>query len=269
MSVCTLSSLLPTVREAGRAAMAIYERGCDVRHKADDTPVTEADLAVDRILVPAIEAAFPATPVVSEERAGSFDRATGAARFVLVDPIDGTKEFIKRTGEFTINVALIAGGAPVAGIVYAPAAGRMFIGDASGFAHEHCDKGARTALSVRDCADRDLVAVASRSHLTEATRGFLRDHAIDDCVNAGSSLKFCLLAAGEADIYPRFGPTMEWDTAAGDAVLRAAGGMVLTADGKPLAYGKPGFANPDFIACSPGARRRCRLGGDDRAVSAA
>lgn len=259
-----LREMLPVLRRAGAAAMEIYARGCDVREKADRTPVTEADLAVDRIVVPALEAMFPSVPVVSEERADSFEHAAGAHMFFLVDPIDGTREFIAQTGEFTINVALIEDGAPVAGIVHAPAAGRLFVGLGNGFAHEYCERGTRKPISVRACADRDLVAVASRSHLTARTETFLDEQGIADRVNAGSSLKFCLLAAGEADIYPRFGPTMEWDTAAGDAVLRAAGGMVLTPDGAPLAYGKPDFRNPDFIACSPGSRRRCGLDRPER-----
>lgn len=250
-------SIVPAVRQAGAVAMEIYRRGCLVRSKGDKTPVTDADLAVDAIICGAVAEAFPNLPLVTEEREDTHALARPGASFLLVDPIDGTKEFINQTGEFTINVAVIEDGVPTAGIVYAPAAGRMFVGDRSGFAHEYCEKGSQTEIRVRDCVDRDLVAVASRSHLTDPTCEYLDRHGIEERVPAGSSLKFCLLAAGEADIYPRFGPTMEWDTAAGDAVLRAAGGMVVTPDGAPLAYGKAGLANPDFIACSPAAWRRC------------
>ncbi len=253
----TLLALMPAVRKAGVVAMDAYQRGCDVRHKADSSPVTEADLAVDEVIAEAVALVLKGVPLVTEERTDTHQLAAPGATFVLVDPIDGTKEFINKTGEFTINIALIDGGAPVAGIVYAPAAGRLFVGDIDGHAHEYCSKGSQTEIRVRDCVDRDLVAVASRSHLTDPTREFLDGHRIDQRVSAGSSLKFCMLAAGEADIYPRFGPTMEWDTAAGDAVLRGAGGMVVTPDGAPLTYGKPRLANPDFIACSPAAWRRC------------
>jgi len=253
-----LTSLIPTLRRAGRAALDIYEGGFTVSHKADCTPVTEADVAVDEIVVSALQKAYPAIPVVSEERVASLAAARGAHRFFLVDPIDGTKEFIRRTGEFTINVGLIEGGEPVAGIVYAPALGRLFLAEPGEAAQELCEKDTRTALKVRPCSDdSDLVALASRFHDSPETRDFLRQHAIESCVTAGSSLKFCVLAAGKADIYPRFGKTMEWDTAAGDAVLRAAGGEVVTLDNAPLAYGKPGYENPDFIASSPQARARC------------
>lgn len=235
----------------------MYVDGCAVKSKDDRSPVTEADLAVDAILAEAVAGACPQLPLVTEEREDTHALARAGGSFLLVDPIDGTREFIGGTGEFTINVAIVEYGVPTAGIVYAPAAGRMFVGDRDGFAHEYCEKGSQTPIRVRDCSARGLVAVASRSHLTDSTCEYLDRHGIEEWVPAGSSLKFCLLAAGEADIYPRFGPTMEWDTAAGDAVLRAAGGMVVTPDGAPLAYGKPGLANPDFIACSPAAWHRC------------
>lgn len=251
-----LTSLIPTLRRAGRAALDIYERGFTVDRKADRTPVTEADLAVDEIVVSALQKSYPAIPVVSEERLASLEAARGAHRFFLVDPIDGTREFIGRTGEFTINVGLIEGGVPVAGIVHAPALGRLFIAEPGRPAQELCEKDTRTALHVRACGG-DLVALASRFHDSPRTRAFLREHAIESCVTAGSSLKFCMLAAGKADIYPRFGPTMEWDTAAGHAILAAAAGEVVTRDGGPLTYGKPGYRNPDFIASSPEARARC------------
>lgn len=258
MSVIMLTSLVPTIRRAGRAALDIYAGEFAVSHKADCSPVTEADMAVDEIIVSALQKAYPAIPVVSEERVASLETAKGAHRFFLVDPIDGTKEFVAKTGEFTINVALIEGGTPVAGIVYAPALGRLFIADVGGRSEEFCEKGSQTPIKVRACDDDgDLVALASRFHDSSETREFLKKHAITSRVTAGSSLKFCVLAAGKADIYPRFGPTMEWDTAAGHAVLAAAGGDVVTLDNQPLTYGKPGYRNPEFIASSPQARARC------------
>ncbi len=237
--------------------MDIYERDFDIALKKDNSPVTEADLVVDEIIASALEKHFPHIPVVSEERTLGHVLNKEVEKFFLVDPIDGTKEFIKKTDEFTINVALIEHGIPIAGVVYAPAMGRLFIADIDGSALELDEKENKTPLSVRDCASSDLIAVASRSHNTPETQAFLDDYNIEECVSAGSSLKFCLLAAGEADIYPRFGPTMEWDTAAGHAVLRAAGGQVTNLDRSPLTYGKTDFRNPNFIASSPGAAKRC------------
>jgi 3'(2'),5'-bisphosphate nucleotidase len=183
------------------------------------------------------------------------DDPAHAARFFLVDPLDGTKEFISRNGEFTVNIALIENGEPVAGVVYAPAAGRVFWGECGAGAHEarvangQLNAGSTRTIMVAARQARTRV-VASRSHLDDQTRSYLE--ALGDCeiVSAGSSLKFCLLAAGEADLYPRFGRTMEWDTAAGHAVLAAAGGHVTTADGAPFKYGKRdrAYANPAFIA---------------------
>ena len=249
--------LFGLVLEAGVRAMAIYERDFSVSQKEDKSPVTEADHAVDAFLAPHLERLFPGIPVVTEERVETHGASIDGP-FLLVDPIDGTKEFIARTGEFTINVALILGTRPVAGIVYAPALDRMFIGIEGQGAFETSISGEPQPLKVRPCAV-EMTAVASRSHNTPATEAFLETNRITERVSAGSSLKFCLLAAGEADVYPRFGPTMEWDTAAGHAVLAAAGGMVLLEGGDPLAYGKPGYRNPDFIACSPDAAHRCGL----------
>ncbi|QKV18764.1 3'(2'),5'-bisphosphate nucleotidase CysQ [Oricola thermophila] len=248
-----IQDLMQITRQAGDTAMAIYSRKHDVAIKEDNSPVTEADLAVDNLLFPALTERYPEIPVVTEERAATQSIEPGRGRFFLVDPIDGTKEFINKTGEFTINIALIEDGHPVAGIVHAPAAGRMFVGTSSGGAYEIDEDGTSREIRVRAC-EANLTAVASRSHMTEDTELFISENKIGNCVNAGSSLKFCLVAAGEADIYPRFGPTMEWDTAAGHAVLSAAGGRVLTCDGSPLSYGKPKFRNPYFIAASPTAR---------------
>ncbi|WP_026480056.1 3'(2'),5'-bisphosphate nucleotidase CysQ [Ahrensia sp. 13_GOM-1096m] len=253
-----LKNLIATVRDAGRKAMEIYDLNIDVAYKADHSPVTEADLAVDAILTKGIADQFPACPMVTEEQADTHNLDIGSGRFFLVDPIDGTKEFIKKTGEFTINIGLIENGVPTAGIVYAPALGRLFIADTDGSCYELDENDQRKDLRVRDCTDDSaLIAVASRSHNTPETQDFLDKNKISECVSAGSSLKFCVLAAGEADIYPRFGPTMEWDTAAGHAVLSGAGGQVVNIDGSPFKYGKPDFRNPNFIACSPHAFKRC------------
>jgi 3'(2'), 5'-bisphosphate nucleotidase len=252
MTAFKINDLLPVVAEAGAAAMEIYARDHEVTLKDDKSPVTEADLAVDRLVCAALGDLYPDIPVVTEERSSTHDARNVPDIFFLVDPIDGTKEFIRKTGEFTINIALIEDGQPTAGIVYAPAAGRMFVGQSTSGAREIDEAGNSRPIAVRTCGS-EPTAIASRSHLTPETVAFISENKIGDCVNAGSSLKFCLVAAGEADIYPRFGPTMEWDTAAGHAILAAAGGQVLTCDGRPLTYGKPEYRNPYFIAASPTA----------------
>ena len=245
-----LDAIASAVRDAGDAALAVYRRhvagGCEVTTKGDGSPLTEADLLVDRMLVPALGRIAPDVPVVTEER--SETHGIAARRFFLVDPIDGTKEFVRGTDEWTLNVALVEDGLPVLGVIGAPALGRLFAGDAMG-AWEDRD-GARVPLRV--CEPRPQPAcVASRSHRTPETDAFLEANRAGEVVAAGSSLKFCLVASGEADLYPRLGPTMEWDTAAGDAILRAAGGRVRAlVDGRlgPMTYGKPGWRNPHFVA---------------------
>ena len=245
---------------AGGAVMEVYARAdFGTRAKADASPVTQADLAADRLIAAGLARAFPDIPAVTEEQADSHAE-TGHRRFFLVDPLDGTREFIRRRGEFTVNIALIEDGAPVAGVVLAPAIGRMFRSLAAGGAVEEAvgADGAPVAGSARDLRvstpdNAALVVVASRSHRDQATDDYIARYRVADFKSAGSSLKFCLLAAGEADLYPRLGRTMEWDTAAGHAVLRAAGGCVLRFDDhRPLAYGKPGFENPFFLALAPG-----------------
>ncbi len=253
--------LLQTLRNialaGGKEAMRHYGRLTDIVEKADKSPVTEADIAVDRILMSGLNSHFPSIGVVTEERTNSHQLGSSGKQYFLVDPIDGTKEFIKETGEFTINIALIDDGKPVAGVVYAPAIGRMFSGLAGAGAYEdqtdlQCTMFLeKSAISVKECNPDEVTAVASKSHLTPETGEFLEFNGISKCKNAGSSLKFCLLATGEADIYPRYGPTMEWDTAAGHAVLSAAGGQVKDLSGLPLVYGKTSLRNPNFIAASP------------------
>ncbi|MEO1611821.1 MAG: 3'(2'),5'-bisphosphate nucleotidase CysQ [Pseudomonadota bacterium] len=246
--------------EAGRAIMEIYESGdMGVEAKADESPVTRADIAADEIIRAGLIAAFPDVQLVTEESAESHGGAR-ADRFILVDPLDGTKEFVKRGGDFTVNIALIENGAPVAGVVYAPAKGRLFQTlDAGGAVEETggFDLGApgpRAPIAVAAPDNAALRIVASASHRDQATDDYIGRYAVGAFKSAGSSLKFCLLAAGEADLYPRLGRTMEWDTAAGHAVLKAAGGEVVRFDAPetPLAYGKPGDDNPHFIAFAPG-----------------
>ncbi|MCH8168255.1 MAG: 3'(2'),5'-bisphosphate nucleotidase CysQ [Proteobacteria bacterium] len=245
---------------AGGAVMEVYARAdFGTRAKADASPVTQADLAADRLIAAGLARAFPDIPAVTEEQADSHAE-TGHRRFFLVDPLDGTREFIRRRGEFTVNIALIEDGAPVAGVVLAPAIGRMFRSLAAGGAVEEAVgadgapvAGSRRGLRVSTPDNAALRVVASKSHRDQATDDYIARYRVADFKSAGSSLKFCLLAAGEADLYPRLGRTMEWDTAAGHAVLRAAGGCVLRLDDhRPLAYGKPGFENPFFLALAPG-----------------
>lgn len=245
----TLCSL---ARDAGAAILTIYETDFEAQTKADDSPVTQADLAADRIIVAGLELAFPEIPIVTEERASSHDVAAAGKRFFLVDPLDGTKEFIKRGGDFTVNIALIEDGVPVAGVVFAPALNRLFwTGDAGGAFLQEGDSEPR-AISVAEPDNGALNVVASKSHRDAATDEYISRYSVADFKSAGSSLKFCLVAVGEADLYPRLGRTMEWDTAAGHAVLRAAGGHVVRAEGGPLTYGKPIFENPHFIAYAKG-----------------
>ena len=246
-----LHPIVTAVEQAAAAALAVYRRhldsGCAVRTKGDGSPLTEADLLVDRMLGEALATIAPDIPVVTEERAESHE--IDAPRFFLVDPVDGTKEFIRGTDEWTINVGLIEDGVPTLGVIAAPALGRLFAADAEGAWQER--GGRRETLRVRPRPDTAPACVASRSHRTPETDAILDANGAGEIVAAGSSLKFCLVASGEADLYPRLGPTMEWDTAAGDAILRAAGGRVRALNGGalgPMRYGKPGWRNPHFVA---------------------
>lgn len=239
---------------AGAEIMAIYGSDFPARAKGDLTPVTEADEAAEKIILAGLSRLSPDIPAISEEAAAVGIIPAVAERFFLVDPLDGTREFISKNGEFTVNIALVEDGAPVAGVVLAPALSRVFWGEKGhGAAHGLVVDGAVAAwhpLRVRPLPSEGATVVASRSHRDQATDDYLKTVKVKSLCSAGSSLKFCLVAAGEADLYPRFGRTMEWDTAAGHAVLLAAGGKVLTADGAPLVYGKRerGFDNPGFIA---------------------
>lgn len=249
--------------EAGRAIMAVYDRAegetIDAQSKADDSPVTEADLAADAIIVAGLAAAFPDIPVVTEEQVESQENEA-PERFFIVDPLDGTKEFVQRRGDFTVNIALVEHGRPVLGIVLAPARQRLFRGAVgTGAMQQETDEllhpladGPRP-IAVRTPDPSALSVVASKSHMNDETRAVIEALSVAETRNAGSSLKFCLVAAGEADFYPRLGRTMEWDTAAGHAVLAAAGGEVrVHGTLRALGYGKPGWDNPHFLAYAPG-----------------
>ena len=249
-----LQAVLRLIAErAGQVILTYYAEGADiaVRTKDDASPVTVADEAAEAFILQALETLTPEIPVVAEEAmaAGSRPDISGGL-FWLVDPLDGTKEFLARNGEFTVNIALIQDGEPVAGVVHAPAKAMTWAGAGAGSAtYSEADQ-PPIGIAVRGPPGDGLVVVASRRHgATEELDRFLADYHVAEQMEAGSSLKFCLVASGEADLYPRFGRTMEWDTAAGHAVLLAAGGSVTRADdGSPLRYGKPGFENPHFIA---------------------
>jgi 3'(2'), 5'-bisphosphate nucleotidase len=244
--------------EAGEAILAVYNGpDFEVRTKADASPITEADERADAVIARGLAADLPGIPVVTEEQADTH--GLSAEVFILVDPLDGTKEFVNRRGDFTVNIALIEHGVPTRGVVYAPAIGRLFYTGADGASVEEAGPhrpetlGALTPLRVSTPDPAALVVVASKSHRDQATDDYIGRYAVADFRSAGSSLKFCLVAAGEADLYPRLGRTMEWDTAAGQAVLLGAGGRVVRFDDHaPLAYGKAGYENPFFIASTPG-----------------
>jgi 3'(2'),5'-bisphosphate nucleotidase len=255
-----LSGMIELARQAGKVILGFYDGRAAVALKADASPVTAADLAAEEVILAGLHRLAPEIPVIAEEAVARGAKPKAARQFFLVDPLDGTKEFISRNGEFTVNIALIEAGQPVAGVVYAPAIGRLFWGEKGKGAAEGRITGAAVAEGPAPEAHRIWAAaarpgapvrvVASRSHRDSETDRFLASLGDCEIVSAGSSLKFCLVASGEAELYPRFGRTMEWDTAAGHAVLAAAGGWVRTTDGAPLLYGKEaqGFANPAFIA---------------------
>ena len=242
-----LQQLVRIAQAAGVVVMRHYEDGATARIKADRSPVTDADEEAEKLILAELAAAFPGVPVVAEEEAAAGRVVDACGHFFLVDPVDGTKEFIRRSGEFTVNIGEVVDGIPVAGVVFAPAIGRLFVGAVGEGAFE-LQGDAAQAIAARPAPADGLVAVSSRSHPDAKSAEYLATLNIKGHTNAGSSLKFCLVAAGEADVYPRAGTTMEWDTAAGHAVLAAAGGDVTDWDGAPFTYGKPGFINGWFIA---------------------
>lgn len=255
-------TLIPVIRtlaiEAGEKILEIYNSDdFDVKVKSDNSPVTEADEAADAIISAGLRAAFSDVTLVTEEQADSHSKSSDT--FLIVDPLDGTKEFINRRGDFTVNIALVEKGVPTRGVVYAPAKDRMFFTLADGTSVEETGPFSRETIgqtrpiSVTDPDNSALMVVASKSHRDQATDDYIGKYDVRDMTSAGSSMKFCLVATGEADLYPRLGRTMEWDTAAGHAVLAGAGGQVVRFDDlTPLVYGKEGYANPFFIAYAPG-----------------
>ena len=261
------SRLVPLMRrlalEAGDRIMTVYNGpDFEVRAKGDASPVTEADEAADAVISAGLREAFPDVTLITEEQDDSH--ALTAQTFLIVDPLDGTKEFVQRRGDFTVNIAYVQDGVPVAGVVYAPAKERLFYTMPDGRSveeipyvgqsrHSFDHVGLLKELRVSTPDNAALMVVASKSHRDQATDDYISRYAVRDMTSAGSSLKFCLVATGEADLYPRLGRTMEWDTAAGDAVLRGAGGQVVRFDDHtPLSYGKSGWDNPFFIALAPG-----------------
>jgi 3'(2'), 5'-bisphosphate nucleotidase len=249
-----LRALVELADEAGREIMRHYATGTEVMEKADKSPVTAADEAGEAIILEGLARLTPEIPVVAEEAvAAGRIPAVGDGPFWLVDPLDGTKEFIQKRGEFTVNIGLVEDRLPVVGVVVAPAIDTAWWG-AVGHGATRRKGGVVERIAVRATAPAGgLVAVASRSHRDAETDAWLSAHGITETISCGSSLKFCAVAEGRADVYPRFGRTMEWDTAAGHAVLRAAGGEVVTTTGEPFRYNKPGFANDGgFIARAHG-----------------
>ena len=252
-----LETLIAAAIEAGRAAFAIYRSDFEVHTKQDESPVTAADHAAEAVILAHLAKAAPGIPVVAEEQVAAGRVPVIGAEFFLVDPLDGTKEFVQRRGDFTVNIALVRAGVPELGVVFAPAKSRLFAGDAperrayrSEQSPDDANEAPRSPMRVRTPPAGGLTVVASRSHRTPETDAYLSQVSVSELISVGSSLKFCLVAAGEADLYPRLGPTMEWDTAAGHAVLSAAGGTVVNLDSSPFRYGKPQFRNPSFIATS-------------------
>ena len=257
MTTITGEQLARIALDAGKLIMNIYSTEFDVERKDDASPVTEADAKAEILILEGLKAAEPDLKVVAEESASAGVIPEHGHRFALVDPLDGTREFINRNGQFTVNIGIIEHGKPVMGVVYAPALNRLFVAEGPDSAWQADVRpgepvpasDARRPLHIRKCPEQGVTAIASKSHRSPETDAFLEKFKVGEIVSAGSSLKFCLLGAGEADLYPRMGRTMEWDTAAGQAVAEAAGAVVLTEDGTPLRYGKRerGYDNPHFI----------------------
>jgi 3'(2'), 5'-bisphosphate nucleotidase len=251
-----LLRLCSIAHAAGREIMQIYQTDFASSTKNDASPVTEADQRAEELILKELASVDPSTPAIGEESCAAGRIPSIGRRFYLVDPLDGTKEFINRNGEFTVNIGLIEDQNPVAGVVYAPAIGELYAAMKGQAFAAYCNVETSVALaqwrklSMAQTRPEKLIGIASRSHRDAETETYLRDHEITEIISAGSSLKFCTIAAGRAHVYPRFGRTMEWDTAAGHAILAAAGGHVRDASGSALTYGKSSqnFANPSFIA---------------------
>ena len=220
----------------------------DITIKSDNSPVTKADIAAHTLLFNGLSSLTPTIPVISEEDNESLSISKSHSTYWLIDPLDGTKEFIRGRNDFTVNIALIIDSIPVLGVIYLPALSTTYWGSSGLGATRKKNGGRPTEISTRRVPAVGATVVTSRSHLTPETEHWLLKQTLARREPAGSSVKFCRIAEGKADLYPRFGPTMEWDVAAGHAILIAAGGKVDTLDGNPLSYGKPGFKNPNFIA---------------------
>lgn len=252
MSLAVDQTLMDTVcaiaLAAGRVIMDVYNTDFAVAAKSDASPVTEADQRAEQLILESLRRDVGSRyPIVAEEEvAAGRMPVVNAEPFWLVDPLDGTKQFVTRRGEFTVNIALIEGGLPVLGVVHAPAIGATYWGSPLG-AFAETEGGAAQRIACRPLPEKELIAVASRSHRNAETDAYLARYDIAETISSGSSIKFCLVACGKADLYPRTGRTMEWDTAAGHAVVRFAGGQVTTLAGEELTYGKPGFENPHFV----------------------
>jgi len=241
-----VEALAQAAQEAGEAILTVVRRGFEIESKGDSSPVTEADRAAELVILAALARAAPGVPVIAEEEVAAGRIPDHGSTYFLVDPLDGTKEFVRGGDDYTVNIGLIEEGSPSLGLVYAPATGILFGGCISDGAWRQ-DRDGRHAIRTRE-RGAALVAVASKSHFSQPTADYLEAVAANDHVSIGSSLKFCIVAEGKADIYPRLGPTMEWDTAAGHAILLAAGGLVDGPDGAPLGYGKKAFFNRAFVA---------------------
>lgn len=248
-----LNGVCDIARDAGRVILDVYERGFTVEQKEDRSPLTEADRAAHEIICARLEALTPGVPVLSEESA-KVDPETRAGwkRFWLVDPLDGTKEFINRNGEFTVNIALIDGHRPVLGVVYVPVTGLTYFAAAGHGAYKQKGECEVQVIKTRRFNGGKPIVVASRSHAGPETEAFLKNLGAHDVVSMGSAIKLCLVAEGTADVYPRLGPTMEWDTAAAQCVVEAAGGRVTDLNRQPLAYNKFSLLNPSFMAIGAG-----------------
>ncbi len=250
--------LVKTAHESGKVILDIYKQDFAVDVKKDNSPVTEADQKAEAIILKALKNAAPDIPVVAEEAASAGHIPDVGSRFFLVDPLDGTKEFINKRDEFTVNIGLIEDRVPRFGIVFAPALNRIYytLSEQDAFVadldsnNEECELKNIQKIETAKPSSEGYIVVASRSHMNKETESFLEKFQVLSTKSSGSSLKFCLLATGEADLYPRLSPTMEWDTAAGHAVLNAAGGRVVKEDGSPFLYGKTDVAykNSGFIA---------------------
>ncbi len=247
-----IAEVIAIARDAGRAIMGVYaEQDHGVAQKQDNSPLTKADLAAHQLITGGLRRVTPAVSVVSEEDSNSLAYRSAEGEFWLIDPLDGTKEFIARNGEFTVNIALVRDGVAIFGVVVAPVLDQTYWGGSGLGAYRDLGQGEEPIMVATQRQSGDLVrVVASKSHLNAKTQRFIDRLGRHDLVQAGSSLKFCRIAEGAADIYPRLSPTCEWDTAAAQAIVEAAGGCVLAVDGQPLRYGKPDIINPDFVASS-------------------